>query len=154
MTVSMCLFIIMAKLQIQTIRLKTISAWLTLFCLVGLSACNGIVLSERQKVVKSSHEAVCKENDFKAMRPFVSKNSTSLLDLSTSLADLSQIFVGSALSDRIAIECHSGRQQFVDEVKVSDERYIVRTKNPGSEILIETIVILEDGAWKIALIGR
>jgi hypothetical protein len=88
------------------------------------------------------------------MRPYVSKNSISLLDLSSSLADLSQIFIGSALADRIAIECHSGGQQFVDEVKVSDVRYIVRTKNPGSEILVETIVVLEDGAWKIALFGR
>jgi hypothetical protein len=144
----------MANLQLQTKGLKTISACLTLFCLVGLSGCNGIVLSERQKVVKASNEAVCKENDFKAMRPYVSKNSTSILDLSSSLADLSKIFVGSALSDRLAIECHSGGPQFVDEVKVSDVRYIVRSKNPGSETLIETIVIREDGAWKIALIGR
>ena len=26
-------------------------------------------------------------------------------------------------------------------------------KNPRCEILVETIVILEDGAWKIALLG-
>ena len=150
----MRLLFIIANLQIHTISQKNISACLTLFCLVVLSGCNGIILSERQKVVNASHEAVCKENDFKAMRPYVSKNSISLLELSTSLADLSQIFVGSALSDRIAIECHTGSQQFIDEVKVSDERYIVRTKNPGSEILVETIVIREDGSWKIALIGR
>ena len=146
--------IIMTSMHIQTNALKTFSTLFTLFCMVGISGCNGIFLSERQKVVKSSHEAVCKENDYKAMRPYVSKNSISLLDLSSSLADLSQIFIGSALSDRIAIECHSGGQQFVDEVKVSDVRYIVRTKNPGSEILVETIVVLEDGAWKIALFGR
>lgn len=154
MTIPICLIILMGKLQTETIRLKSISSCLTLFCLMGLSGCNGIILSERQKVIKASHDAVCKEKDFKAMRPFVSKSSTLILDLSTSLTDLSQIFVGSAVSDRIAIECHSGRQQFVDEVKVSDERYIVRTKNLGSEILIETVVIFEDGAWKIALIGR
>jgi hypothetical protein len=35
---------------------------------------------------------------------------------------------------------------FIDEIKVSDGRYIVRTKNPESEGLIKTIVILEDGA--------
>jgi hypothetical protein len=37
---------------------------------------------------------------------------------------------------------------------VNEERYIVRTKNAGSENMTETIVILEDGAWKIALLGR
>ncbi len=129
-------------------------AWLMLTCLAVLSGCNGILLSDRQKVVKASHEAVCKENDFKAMRPYVSKNSTTIFDLSSSLASLSQIFVGQALSDRIAIECHSGELRFIDEIKVSDERYIVRTKNPGSESLTETTLIFEDGAWKISLLGR
>ena len=122
--------------------------------LVVLSGCNGILLSERQKVVKASHDAVCKENDFKAMRPYLSKSSTPILDLSSSLANLSQIFVGSALSDRIAIECHTDKLQFVDEIKVNEERYIVLTKNAGSENMTETIVILEGGAWKIALLGR
>lgn len=122
--------------------------------LVVLSGCNGILLSERQKVVKASHDAVCKEKDFKAMRPYLSKSSTPILDLSSSLANLSQIFVGSALSDRIAIECHTDKLQFVDEIKVNEERYIVLTKNAGSENMTETIVILEGGAWKIALLGR
>lgn len=122
--------------------------------LVVLSGCNGILLSERQKVVKASHDAVCKEKDFKAMRPYLSKGSVQILDLSSSLANLSQIFMGNALSDRIAIECHTDKHQFVDEIKVNEERYIVRTKNASSENLIETIVILEDGAWKIALLGR
>ncbi|TXI09568.1 MAG: hypothetical protein E6Q68_10025 [Polynucleobacter sp.] len=88
------------------------------------------------------------------MRPYVSKNSTTIFDLSSSLASLSQIFVGQALSDRIAIECHSGELRFIDEIKVSDERYIVRTKNPGSESLTETTLIFEDGTWKISLLGR
>ena len=127
---------------------------LAVVLLVGLLGCNKFFLSERQKVVKASHEAVCNEKDFKGMRPYLSKSSIPLLELSSSLANLSQMFVGSALSDRIAIECHSGEMRFVDEIKVSDERYIVRTKNPGSEALVETIVILEDGAWKIALLGR
>jgi len=122
--------------------------------LIGLLGCDGLLLSARQKVVKTSHEAVCKENDFKAMRPYVSKSSTPLIDLSSSLASLSQLFVGQALSDRIAIECHSDELRFIDEIKVSDERYIVRTKNSGSESLTETILIFEDGAWKIALLGR
>lgn len=88
------------------------------------------------------------------MRPYLSKSSLPILELSSSLTNLSQIFIGSALSDRIAVECHSGEQKFVDEIKVNNERYIVRTKNSKAESLVETVVILEDGVWKIALLGR
>lgn len=144
----------MAFRQTQSDWFNQISTCLMILFLVVLSGCNGILLSERQKVVKASHDAVCKEKDFKAMRPYLSKSSTPILDLSSSLANLSQIFVGSALSDRIAIECHTDKLQFVDEIKVNEERYIVLTKNAGSENMTETIVILEGGAWKIALLGR
>ena len=75
-------------------------------------------------------------------------------ELSSSLTNLSQIFTGSALSDRIAIACHSGKQKFFDEIKVNNERYIVRTKNSNAKHLVETVVILEDGVWNIALLGR
>ena len=126
-----------------------------IFALLGLlSGCNGMLLSERQKVVKASHDAVCNEKDFKAMRPYLSKNSLPILDLSTSIANISQIFLGSALSDRIAVECHSAGQNFVDEIKVTDERYIVRTKNSGTAEVVETVVILEGGIWKISILGR
>jgi hypothetical protein len=144
----------MAQREAQPMGLNQFLACLMILFLVVLSGCNGILLSERQKVVKASHDAVCKDKDFKAMRPYLSKSSASILDFSSSLANLSQIFVGSALSDRIAIECHTDKHQFVDEIKVNEERYIVRTKNAGSENMTETIVILEDGAWKIALLGR
>jgi len=120
----------------------------------SLVGCDGMFISERQKVVKTSHEAVCNEKDFKAMRPYLSKSSLPILELSSSLTNLSQIFIGSVLSDRIAIECHSGKQKFLDEIKVNDARYIVRTKNSNADSLVETVVILEDGVWKIALLGR
>ena len=129
-------------------------ACLMIALLPVLLGCNGLFLSEQQQVIKASYEAVCKENDFKAMRPYVSKSSLPFLELSSSLTSLTQIFIGNALSDRIAVECHSGNQRFVDEIKVSEERYIVRTKNPGSENLVETVVIREDGSWKITLMGR
>lgn len=119
-----------------------------------LVACNGISLSERQKVVKNSHDAVCQASDFRAMRPYISKSSIPVFELSSSLTNLSQIFTGHALSDRIAVECHSGEQKFVDEIKVSDERYIVRTKNSNTNNIVETVVIREEGVWKIALMGR
>lgn len=135
-------------------QIRDFSVLLMLVLLSFLVGCNGVLLTERQKVVKNSQEAVCKENDFKAMRPYVTKNSIPILELSSSLTNLSQILLGSALSDRIAVECHSGEQRFVDEIKVNDERYIVRTKNSDANSLVETVVILEDGIWKIALLGR
>lgn len=137
-----------------TLQLRALSVLPLLALLSLLLGCYGLLLTERQKVVKTSHEALCKENDFKAIRPYLSKSSLPILELTSSLTNLSQIFIGSALSDRIAVECHSGEQKFVDEIKVSDERYIVRTKNSKGDSLIETVVILEDGVWKIALLGR
>ena len=135
-------------------QIRGFSVLLMLVLLSFLVGCNGVLLTERQKVVKHSQEAVCKENDFKAMRPYVTKNSIPILEISSSLTNLSQILLGSALSDRIAVECHSGEQRFVDEIKVNDQRYIVRTKNSDANSLVETVVILEDGVWKIALLGR
>lgn len=142
------------KQKIISGKIKIIQG-IAIFVLLGLVVgCNGIFLSERQKVVRASHEAICKEKDIKAIRPFLSKSSLPILDLSTSISNLSQIFIGSTLSDRIAVECHTDEQKFVDEIRVSEERYIVRTRKAGSDSLDETVVILEDGVWKIALLGR
>ena len=138
----------------STVHLRSLSIWPLLAVLSSLMGCYGLLLTERQKVVKTSHEAVCKDNDIKAMRPYLSKGSLPILELSSSLTNLGQIFIGSALSDRIAVECHSGEQKIVDEIKINNERYIVRTKNSKAESLVETVVILEDGVWKIALLGR
>ena len=119
-----------------------------------LGACDSIVLSERQRVVKTSHDAVCQASDYRAMRPFVSRNSVPLLDLSTSVSSMAQVVAGSALADYIATKCHEGTQTFVDEVRVRDDRYIVRTKMTESGPLTETVVVREGGVWKISLLGR
>lgn len=135
-------------------KTKILNLLLAVTMVLAVSSCSQWVMSDRQKVVFAAHEALCKENDFKAMRPFVSKNSLSVLDLTSVITNIGQAFVGSPISDRIAVECHAGQQNFVDEIKVNDQRFIVRTKNPGSEEIIETVMLLEDGVWKIALLGR
>ena len=135
-------------------RTKILNLLLAITMMLAVSGCSQWVMGDRQKVVSAAHEALCKENDFKAMRPFVSKNSLLVLDLTSAITNIGQVFFGSAMSDRIAIECHAGQQRFVDEIKVSDQRFIVRTKNTGSEEIIETVMLLEDGVWKIALLGR
>ena len=135
-------------------HLKVLKAALVLAVMQSLGGCEQWVMSDRQKVVKAAHEAICSEKDLEAIKPFVSKSSLPLLELTSAITNFGQVLIGSALSDRIAVECHSGQQRFVDEIKVSERRFIVRTKNPGSEEIIETVVLLEEGNWKIALLGR
>lgn len=132
----------------------TATAAAPIVLLISLVACTGLLLSERERVVHEAHEAVCRASDYKAMRPFLSKGSVPLLDLSTSLTSLTQAVTGSALADYIATQCHSGEQTVVDEIRVNDDRYIVRTKTAQSDRVSETVVVREDGAWKISLLGR
>jgi len=123
----------------------------TIFVLV-LSGCDSLMLSERQKVVQESHDAVCKARDLGAMRPFVSKSSIPLLDISEPVVAFAGLF-GMNVADRIAIECKSNKLKFIDEVQVSESRYIIRTKYSESTEPNETVLVLEDGKWKISLLG-
>ena len=123
-----------------------------LVVLILLIGCHELRLSARQKVIKESHDAVCQSLDIKAMLPFVSKSSQPLLELSSSLSNLSQIFLGNLIPDRIAVECQSSNLHFVDEIKVTDQRYIVRTRKTDSSEFTETIMVLENGVWKISLL--
>ena len=61
--------------------------------MLAVSGCSQWVMGDRQKVVSAAHEALCKENDFKAMRPFVSKNSLLVLDLTSAITNIGQVFL-------------------------------------------------------------
>lgn len=66
-------------------KLSSIYLLILLFLPVSalmLCGCDSLLLNERQKVVKDSHDAMCKARDLQAMRPFVTTNSMSLLDIS------------------------------------------------------------------------
>jgi len=117
-----------------------------------LYGCDSLLLSERQKVVQESHDAMCKARDLQAMRPFVTTSSIPLLDISKPIVAFAGLF-GMNVADRIAIECKSNKLKFVDEVQVSESRYIIRTKYSESIELNETVLVLEEGKWKISLLG-
>jgi len=86
------------------------------------------------------------------MRPFVTISSIPLLDISKPVVAFSGL-IGMNVADRIAIECKSNKVKFIDEVQVSESRYIIRTKYSESTELNENVLILEDGKWKISLLG-
>ena len=125
---------------------------ITTIFVLSLSGCDSLMLSERQKVVQESHDTVCKARDLQAMRPFVSKSSIPLLDISEPVVALAGLF-GMNVADRIAIECKSNKLKFIDEVQVSESRYIIRTMYSESTEPNETVLVLEDGKWKISLLG-
>lgn len=126
-------------------------AWvMCCYSLFVFTGCDALVLSQRQQVVQDAHDAICMTRDISSMKPFVAKKSQSLLDLSASLTGLAKIFGGVNISDRIAIECHTAKLKFIDEIKVSEDRYIIRTQSGDSQQMEEMVVVFEDGAWKIS----
>jgi hypothetical protein len=113
------------------------------------------MLSPRQQVVKDANKALCEARSLKGMLPYVTERSRAMLELASSMAELGSLFQGQNLADRIAVECATGSgPQFVDEVKVSETRYVVRTRPSSKGEVTETIVVLEGGRWKIALTGK
>jgi hypothetical protein len=138
------------RLNVMPMRLPP----LLLACVLVLSACDSVTLSPRQKVVKEAQRAMCDSRSLKGMLPYVSEKSRPMLELASSMAELGTLLSGQSLADRIAIECTGSGPDFVDEVRVTDVRYIVRTRTPGQKDLTETIVVLEGGVWKIALQGK
>ena len=119
-----------------------------------LSACSELTQSPRQKVVRDAHAAVCERRDIMAMAPYLTEKSQPALKLMGSMAELGKIF-GANASDRLAVECQTGAGfEFLEEVKVTETRYIVRTKSRGSTEVTEYIVVQEAGQWKIMLGGK
>ena len=121
------------------------------FLVLTFAGCGEILLSPRQQVVRDAHRAICEARNVKAMAPYVTERSRPMLELATSLAELGQAFSGGALADRIAVECQSARTEFLDEVQVSETRFIVRTRISGKAEITDTVVVQEGGQWRIAL---
>lgn len=117
-------------------------------------ACGDLTLSPRQEVVSSANKALCEKLDVRAMIPFVTEASQPLLNLAGSFAELGKV-LGENSADRMAVECQTGKGfGFEQEVKVSDARYVVRTKSKATGEITEYVVVLENGKWKIALTGK
>jgi hypothetical protein len=119
-----------------------------------LVACDAVTLSPRQKVVKEATQAMCNARSLKGMLPFVTERSRPMIELASSMGELGSLLKGQNLADRIAVECAEGGPEFVGEIKVSETRYIVRTKAAGKGDFTETVVVREGDAWKIAMDGK
>lgn len=117
-------------------------------------ACGDLNLSPRQEVVRAANKALCEKLDIRAMIPFVTESSQPLLNLAGSFAELGKV-LGENSADRMAVECQTGKGfDFAQEVKVSEARYVVRTKSRATGEITEYVVVLESGKWKIALTGK
>jgi hypothetical protein len=121
---------------------------------LAIVACDAVNLSPRQKVVKEATQAMCKARSLKGMLSFVTERSRPVVELASSVGELGSLLKGQNLADRIAIECAEGGPAFIDEIKVSETRYIVRTKAAGKGEIAETVVVREGDAWKIAMDGK
>lgn len=125
-------------------------------CLIAcfLTGCSELLLSPRQQVVRDAQKAVCDKRDIMAMAPFVSEKSVPALKLMGSMAELGKA-IGANPVDRLAVECQtSSGLEFLEEVRVTDTRYIVRTKSRANGEVTEHVVVQESGQWKIQLAGK
>ena len=119
--------------------------------LVAMTGCDALMLSPRQKVVRDATRAVCEARDIQAMSPFLTEKSRPMLELATSFIGLGKV-LGMNPADAIAKDCKDSEEsEMLDEVKVSDTRYIVRSRAKSRGETQETIVVQENGQWRITL---
>ncbi|MCE2860732.1 MAG: hypothetical protein LW731_12985 [Oxalobacteraceae bacterium] len=127
-----------------------------MLCLVCISsaACDQFDMSPRKKVVKEAIRSVCSQKNIEAIEPYVTESSKSLIQLAATFSKLGEATGLVQITDSIAIACADTQVKVLDEVKVSDVRYIVRARL-GEENAVENFtLVLEQGNWKIALIGN
>ena len=124
------------------------------FVFVGTAGCDQLDTSPRKKVVKDAIKSVCNQSSIEAIDPYVTEASKPLVQLAATFSKLGDASGLVRVTDSIAIACADIQVKILDEVKVSDSRYIVRLKT-GKENSVENfIIVLENGSWKIALIGN
>ena len=118
-----------------------------------LAGCDSFVMSPRAEVVKSMESAICRDRNMRAAEPYVTEASKPVLQLVVAAADLAQIFQKNALADLVAAECHNWKFRLIEEIKVDEGRYILRTGEQESRMQ-EFVVVRENGEWKVALSGK
>lgn len=120
----------------------------------GLAGCDQLDTSPRKKVVKDAIKAVCNQNSIEAIDPYVTEASRPLVQLAATFSKLGDATGLVRVTDSIAIACADSQIKILDEVKVSDSRYIVRAKTGQDNSVENFTIVLENGNWKIALIGN
>lgn len=121
---------------------------------LSFTGCDQLDTSPRKKVVKDAIRGVCSQKNIEAIDPYVTEASRPIVQLAATFSKLGDATGLVRVTDSIAIACADTQVKIVDEVKVSDSRYIVRAKM-GEENSVENFtIVLENGNWKIALIGN
>jgi hypothetical protein len=116
--------------------------------------CVSLVLSPRQQVVMSALQAMCETKNTKSLSPFVTDDARLVLDVADPLVNVLERTGIFRLSDQIAAACQDKSVKFGDEIKVSDDRYLVRLSSDEKKIAYELVVVRERGDWKISSVKR
>ncbi len=116
--------------------------------------CAHIVLSPRQVVVRSALEEMCQKKSVQSLIPYVTDDLRLILQLSDPLVVVLEKTGIFRLSDEIAASCNDASIKFVGEVKVTDERYLVRLSSKEKSIAYEFVVIKENTEWKISSLRK
>ena len=116
--------------------------------------CVHLVLSPRQIVVKSALEEMCQKKSVQSLLPFVTDDLRLMLELSDPVLGVLEKIGIFRLSDEIAAACHDANVKFAGEVKVTDERYLVRLSSKEKPTAYEFVVIREHGDWKISSLRK
>lgn len=119
-----------------------------------IAACDQILPSPRQKVVSEAIEQLCRQNNISVLESFATESSKPVIKLVASLAQLGDATGLVRVADNIAVACKDGQVKIVDEVRVSDVRYVVRIRTGKNNETEDLAVVLEGGLWKIAFIGN
>ena len=131
--------------------LKTLTA--LFIVLAGLSGCDQFDTSPRKKVVKDAIKSVCNQSNIEAIDPYVTEASRPIVQLAATFSKLGDASGLVRVTDSIAIACADTQVKILDEVKVSDSRYIVRVKTGEQNAVENFTIVLENASWKIALLG-
>lgn len=135
-------------------KFEKIGGWLLLALSLSLTGCVHLLLSPRQQVVKSALDAMCQTKNVQALAPFVTDDLRLVLGVSEPLVGLLDKFGIFRLSDEIASACHDANVAFADEIKVRDDRYIVRLSSKDKKTVYEFVVVKDNSYWKISSLKK
>ena len=131
---------------------------LVLGVIVGLGllvgGCIHLVLSPRQIVVKSALEEMCQKKSVRSLLPYVTDDLRLMLELSDPLVVILEKVGIFRLSDEIAVACKDASVKFANEIKVTDDRYLVRLSSKENLVAYEFVVVKQYGDWKISSLRK
>jgi hypothetical protein len=116
--------------------------------------CASMVLSPRQYVVMSALEEMCRTKSMQSLSPFVTDDLQLLLEVSSPVVNVLERSGIFRVSDEIAAACQDKSVKFGDEIKVTDNRFLVRLSSEEKKMAYEFVVVKERGDWKISSVKK